>query len=230
MFDNRELRYMMKLSKETLQILKNFSTINSNLMLSKGNKISTISTHRTVIGETTVAETFPNDFGIYDLNEFLGTLSLFEDPELDFTSTHVVVSHKNMSVKYVSADPSILVTPKSKFNFPVADVEFTLSANDLNMVNKTSSVLGAGDVCFVGDGSVMKLVVKDKKNPTGNTFEHIVGETPAIFQFNMRIENFKMLPGNYDVAISSRNISKFSSTTSDLTYYVAVEADSKFSG
>lgn len=219
----------MKLSKETMQLLKNFSTINSNLLLVKGSKLSTISTHRTVIGEATVAENFTHDFGIYDLNEFLGTLSLFDDPELEFTDTHVVVSQNNMSVKYVSADPSVLTVPKSKFTFPAADVEFTLSANDLNMINKTSSVLGAGDVCFVGNGKNLMLVVKDKKNPTGNTFEQVIGETSGRFQFNMRIENFKMLPGTYDVAISSRNISKFTSTTSDLTYYVAVESDSKFS-
>lgn len=219
----------MKLSKETLQLLKNFSTINSNLMLTKGSKLSTISTHRTVIGEATVAESFPNDFGIYDLNEFLGMLSLFEDPDLEFTEKHVVVSQNKMSVKYVSAEASVLTVPKSKFTFPAADVEFTLSANDLNIINKTSSVLGAGDVCFVGDGKTLNLVVRDKKNPTGNTFEQAIGETSGRFQFNMRIENFKMLPGTYDVAISARNISKFTSTSSDLTYYVAVESDSKFS-
>lgn len=219
----------MKLSKETLQLLKNFSTINSNLLLTTGSKIATISTHRTVIGEATVAETFDQDFGIYDLNEFLGTLSLFEDPDLTFAGDHVVISQDKMSVKYVSADPSILTVPKNKFNFPVADVEFTLSSNDLNMINKTSSVLGAGDVCFVGDGSNLSLVVKDKKNPTGNKFEQVIGETTSTFSFNMRIENFKMLPGNYDVSISSRNISKFTSTNSDLLYYVAVESDSKFS-
>ena len=223
----------MKLSKEPLQLLKKFSTINSNLLLTKGNKLSTISTHRTVIAEASVPEMFDYDFGIYDLNEFLGTLSLFDDPELTFVDNnplHVVVSQDKMSVKYVAADPSVLTVPKNKFNFPVADVEFMLTASDLSMINKTSSVLGAGDICFVGDGDTLKLVVKDKKNPTGNTFEQVIGETSARFQFNMRIENFKMLPGNYDVSISARNISKFTSTTSDLTYYVAVEADSKFTG
>lgn len=218
----------MKLSKETLSLLKNYSQINPNLLIKPGNKLCTISAGQTLQSECVVQEAFDHEFGIYDLNEFLATLSLFEDPELTFSDNDVVISQGNMSVKYISSDSTILSVPKKDIKFPSAEVEFTMSSADLNTIRKVSATLKAPDVCFVGDGEKLKVVVRDKKNPSGNTFEHVLGETSDVFQFNLREENLKMVQEDYDVSLSSKRISRFSSTTRDLVYYVAIEADSRF--
>ena len=219
----------MKLSKDTVGLFKNFAGINSNLLLKQGNKLATISTQKNVMSDTVVAETFPADFGIYDLNEFLGAMSLFEDPELDFSDKYVTIKEGGASIKYFAAEIGNLVVPQKAIVFPEAEIEFTLTATMLNMIQKTSSVLRATDLQIVGDGSKMVIQVGDKKNATGNTYNAQVGSTDKEFKVNLKVENLKMLPGDYIVSISSKKISRFKATSSDLVYYVAVEADSVFS-
>jgi len=218
---------VMKLSKETVSLIKNFAGINSNLLLKSGNKLATISSQKNVMADATVTETFP-DFGIYDLNEFLGAMSLFDDPELDFQEKYVSISQGSMKIKFFAADASVLVAPQKAITFPEAEINFTMTAGMLNMINKTASVLRASDVSIVGDGTTITAVVGDKKNVTGNSFSEPVGATDKTFKVNLKVENLKMLPGDYEVSISSKKISRFKSPSSDLVYYVAVEADSTF--
>ena len=217
----------MKLSKETVALVKNFAGINSNLLLKSGNKLATISAQKNVMADATVGETFP-DFAIYDLNEFLGAMSLFDDPELDFQEKYVSIKQGGMNIKFFAADPSVLVAPQKAITFPDAEINFNLSSANLNMIHKTASVLRAADVSIVGDGSKITAVVGDKKNATGNSFSETIGETDKTFKVNLKVENLKMLPGDYAVSISSKKISRFKSPSSDLVYYVAVEADSTF--
>jgi hypothetical protein len=218
----------MKLSKETLGIFKNFASINSNLLLKSGSKISTISAQKNVMADVNVTETFP-DFGIYDLNEFLGAMSLFEDPELTFSDKVCKITQGNMSIKYYAADASVLTAPSKAITFPEAEINFDLSNQMLTMIQRTASVLKASDVSIVGEGGKITLVVGDKKNATGNSFSEPVGDTDKSFKVNLKVENLKMIPGDYKVSVSSKKISRFqSTTTSDLVYYVAVEADSTF--
>lgn len=217
----------MKLSKETVALIKNFAGINSNLLLKSGNKLATISAQKNVMADATVTETFP-DFGIYDLNEFLGAMSLFDDPELEFTDKFVSIKQGGSNIKFFAADASVLTAPQKAITFPEAEINFTVTANILNMIHKTASVLRAADVSIVGDGSKITAVVGDKKNATGNSFSEPVGETDKTFKVNLKVENLKMLPGEYEVSISSKKISRFKSPSSDLVYYVAVEADSTF--
>jgi hypothetical protein len=217
----------MKLSKETVALFKNFAGINSNLLLKAGNKLATISAQKNVMSDATVSETFP-DFAIYDLNEFLGAMSLFEDPELDFQEKYVSISQGSMKIKFFAADASVLVAPQKAITFPEAEINFNITADKLQMIQKTASVLRAADVSVVGDGSTITIVVGDKKNATGNSFSEPVGTTDKSFKVNLKVENLKMLPGDYEVSVSSKKISRFKSTSSDLVYYVAVEADSTF--
>jgi ribosomal protein L28 len=217
----------MKLSKDTVSLIKNFAGINSNLLLKSGNKLATISSQKNVMADATVTETFP-DFGIYDLNEFLGAMSLFDDPDLDFQEKYVSISQGSMKIKFFAADASVLVAPQKAITFPEAEINFTMNAGMLNMINKTASVLRASDVSIVGDGTTITAVVGDKKNVTGNSFSEPVGKTDKSFKVNLKVENLKMLPGDYEVSISSKKISRFKSPSSDLVYYVAVEADSTF--
>ena len=218
----------MKLSKETVGLIKNFAGINSNLLLKSGNKLATISTQKNVMSDTVVAETFPADFGIYDLNEFLGAMSLFDDPDLEFSDKFVTIKEGGASIKYFAAEIGNLVVPQKAIVFPEAEIEFTLTATMLNMIQKTASVLRATDLQIVGDGSKMVIQVGDKKNATGNTYNAQVGSTDKEFKVNLKVENLKMLPGDYIVSISSKKISRFKATSSELVYYVAVEADSVF--
>jgi len=214
----------MKLSKETVGLIKNFAGINSNLLLKSGNKLATISAQKNVMADAVVTETFP-DFGIYDLNEFLGAMSLFEDPELTFNEKWVTIEQGGNSIKYFAADASVLTAPQKAITFPDAEIEFPMSANMLSMIQRTASVLRASDVSIVGDGSTIAVVVGDKKNATGNSYNSAVGATEKKFKVNLKVENLKMIPGDYQVSISSKKISRFKGA-GDLVYYVAVEADS----
>ena len=217
----------MKLSKDTVALFKNFAGINSNLLLKNGNKLATISAQKNVMADATVGETFP-DFAIYDLNEFLGAMSLFDDPELDFQNKYVSIKQGSMNIKFYAADPSVLTAPQKSITFPEAEINFNLNTAMLNMIHKTAGVLRAADVSIVGDGSAITVIVADKKNATGNSFSEPVGTTDKKFKVNLKVENLKMLPGDYEVSISSKKISRFKSPSSDLVYYVAVEADSTF--
>ena len=218
----------MKLSKETVALLKNFAGINSNLLIKAGNKLSTISGAKNVMSDATVAENFAADFGIYDLNEFLGAMSSFEDPDLEFSEKFVTITQGSNSIKYFAAEASVLSAPTRAITFPDSDVDFTLTSAMLDMIKKTSSVLGASDLSIVGDGSTLTAVVGDKKNASGNSYNTPLGSTDKTFKVNLKVENLKMLPGDYTVSISSKKISRFKAINSDLVYYVAIEADSSF--
>jgi len=228
----------MKLSKETVGVLKNFATINANLLIKDGSKLSTISAQKNVMASVSVPEVFDSEFAIYDLNEFLGALSLFEDPELDFSEKSVKIKQGNNSIRYYAADVGTLTVPPAKqislpsddisFSLPSDDISFELNASTLAMIQRTASVLHSNDVSVVGDGSMIKIVVADKKNAAANAYEVTLGDTDKTFKINLKVDNLKMIPGNYSVAISNKKISRFQATTSDLVYYVAVEADSTF--
>ena len=187
----------MKLSKETLALFKNYAGINSNLLLKQGNKLSTISSQKNVMSDVTVTETFPVEFGIYDLNEFLGAMSIFDDPELTFDGKVCKITQGNMSIKYFAADASVLTAPTKSITFPTAEINFELSNQMLNMIQRTASVLKASDVSIVGADGQITIVVGDKKNATGNSFSEPVGTTDKSFKVNLKVENLKMIPGDY---------------------------------
>ena len=218
----------MKLSENTLAVLKNFASINSGVVLKKGNTQKTISPEKSILVEATLEDNLNTDFGIYDLNEFLGAMSLFEDPGLDFSDKYVTIKQGNSSIKYFAAEASVLTAPQKAITFPDTDIEFNLTANMLEMIRKTAGVLRASDVAIVGDGSTITAVVGDKKNATGNSFQETLGSTDKQFKVYLKVDNLKMVPGDYTVSISSKKISRFKGA-GDLVYYVAVEADSVFS-
>ena len=218
----------MKISKKTVELLKNFANINPNLMVKQGSKLATITAHKNVMASVTVDESFPNDFGIYDLNELLGAVSLFEDPDFEFTATNVKIKQGKNSIKYNAADASVLVTPSKEIVFPESDIDFTLTASDLAMIQKTSSILRGSDLAISGDGSKITATVLDKKNPALNTYSLELGATDKTFNVFLKVENLKMLPGDYSVSVSKKKISRFKAAGGDLVYYVAVEADTTF--
>ena len=220
----------MKLSDSTLSLLKNFSTINTSILFKQGNKLRTMSVMKNILAEATIAEEFPKDFGIYDLNQFLNGLGLHNNPELDFENdNHVIIKEGRSRSKYFFADPSVIITPPEKsIELPSEDVTFELSTDQLDKVLKAAAIYQLPDLCAVGENGVVKLVVRDKKNETSNTYAVNVGETDAIFSFNFKVENIKILPGTYDVVVSQKLLSRFTAKNHDLLYYIALEPDSTF--
>jgi len=220
----------MKLSDKTLSVLKNFSTINQSILFKAGSKLRTISVMKNILAEATIAEEFPKDFGIYDLNQFLNGMGLHHDPELDFTNDpYVVIREGKMRSKYFFADANVIITPPDKpITLPSEDVTFELSTDQLDKLLKAAAIYQLPDLAVVGGDGVVKILVRDKKNETSNDFSIIVGETDATFSFNFKVENIKILPGTYDVVVSQKLLSRFSSKNHDLTYYIALEPDSTF--
>jgi len=222
----------MKLSESTLLLLKNFKDINQSILFKKGSKLRTMSVMKNILAEATIDEELPKDFGIYDLSQFLNGLELHKPhvPNLDFTNeNHVVIHEGRMRSKYFFADPNCIVLPPEKpMTLPSEDVTFELSTGQLDKLLKAAAIYQLPDLSVVGENGVVKLVVRDKKNDTSNDFSIIVGDTSDIFSFNFKVENIKILPGTYDVVVSQKLISRFSSKNHDLTYYIALEPDSTF--
>ena len=220
----------MKLSDKTISLLKNFSSINQSILFKEGNKLRTISVMKNILAEATVTEDFTKDFGVYDLNQFLNGLSLYQNPELDFKNDGYVVMKEGKSrSKYFFADPNVIVSPPDKdIRLPSEDVSFDVSTEQLDKLLKASSIYQSPDLSAIGENGVIKLVVRDKKNDTSNVYSVIVGETDAEFCFNFKVENIKILPGTYEVVVSQKLLSRFTAKNSDLTYYIAMEPDSTF--
>ena len=225
-----KIRNPMKLSDSTLSLLKNFSSINQSILFKEGSKLRTISVMKNILAEATINEEFARDFGIYDLNQFLNGLSLHQKPELDFANDgYVVIREGRSRSKYFFADPSVIVTPPDKeISLPSEDVCFELTTTVLEKLLKAAAVYQLPDISAVGEAGVVKLVVRDKKNDTSNAHEEIVGETDSEFSFNFKVENIKVLPGTYDVVVSQKLLSRFTSKNHDLIYYIALEPDSTF--
>ena len=221
---------VMKLSDNTLSVLKNFSSINQSILFKQGNRLRTISVMKNIMAEATISEELPKDFGIYDLGQFLNGMGLHQSPQLDFTNdTYVVIKEGRMRSKYFFADPNVIVTPQDKsLELPSEDVTFELSTDQLDKLLKAAGIYQLPDLSVVGGEGVVKVLVRDKKNDTSNDFSIIVGETDAIFSFNFKVENIKILPGTYDVVVSQKLLSRFTSKNHDLTYYIALEPDSTF--
>ena len=225
-----KIRNPMKLSDKTISVLKNFSSINQSILFKEGNKLRTISVMKNILAEATISEEFTKDFGVYDLNQFLNGLSLHQRPELDFGNDgYVVIREGKMRSKYFFADPNVIVTPPDKeITLPSEDVCFEVSTEQLDKLLKAAAVYQLPDLSAVGGNGVVKLVVRDKKNDTSNDFAIVVGETDSEFSFNFKVENIKVLPGTYDVVVSQKLLSRFTSKNHDLTYYIALEPDSTF--
>ena len=220
----------MKLSDNTLSVLKNFSSINQSILFKHGSKLRTISVMKNILAEATITEELPKDFGIYDLGQFLNGMGLHQSPELDFTNdSYVVISEGRMRSKFFFADPNVIVTPPDKsLELPSEDVTFELSTDQLDKLLKAAGIYQLPDLSVVGGEGVVKVLVRDKKNDTSNDFSIIVGETDSTFSFNFKVENIKILPGTYDVVVSQKLLSRFTSKNHDLTYYIALEPDSSF--
>lgn len=220
----------MKLSEKTITVLQNFASINQSILVKKGSTLRTISVMKNILAEAKVTEVFPRDFAIYDLNQFLNGLKLYKDPELDFTNdSYVLIKEGNRKIKYFYADPSVIISPPEKnIALPSEDVCFQLEHSVLDKLIKASGVFQLFDLSAIGEDGSIRLVVRDKKNDTSNEYSAVVGETDVDFTFNFKVENIKIVPGAYDVVISSKQLSRFTNQNHDIEYFIALEPDSTF--
>ena len=217
------------LSKKTLDVLKNFSNINSSIVFRKGSTVRTISNAENILAKFTGEEVFPTDFAIYDLSQFLSGISLFNDPQLEFTSSDFVsIRGGRQSAKYYFSDPEITLksAPEKNVNFPGADLQFNLTGDDLIALQKASAVYGLPDLTFQSEEGLdtIKIILRDKENDTSNTYDLTVGGcSTGTYSLDVKIDNIRLLPGDYTVKVSKHLISEWTNTNVDLTYYVALE-------
>ena len=221
---------MTKLNTQTLDILKNFASINSNLLVKANEPISTISEAKNIMAIADVSS-FDTTFGIYDLNEFISMFGLMEDPELHFSGDSVSFQSGRSKASYRFADPSILTTPKSKINMPSTDLVVTISDEIIAQIRKAAGVLGHSIVSITGANGVVTLSVGDPKNPSANTFSIVIDEAnaqTAPFDLHFLIANLKVVPGNYTIEISSKLISRWQNESQPVQYFIALEKTSAF--
>ena len=221
----------MNISSETVAILKNFSDINSGLVVKPGNKIETISTLKNILAEAEIGEKFEQEFALYDLPEFLRAVDLFDKSELKFNGgQNLTIKDANgkQSIKYYFADKSVVVAPTKPITMPDKYVTFSLTKDNFTKLMKGVNTLGLPDVAVVGNGSSISLVATDKKTPSSNDYSIEVGTTDKTFKAYFKTENLKMIVDDYDVAISKQKISNFINRNKPVQYWIALEPDSEF--
>lgn len=215
----------MRLSKETFNILKNFSAINSNILIKPGNRIKTVSTGKNIFAEANVQEDFDTEVGIWDLNKFLGVISMFNNPDLEFHDKYVEISNGRSSVKYYYSEPSLLTVPPKDVKMPDVMFSFDLDEKDLNEILKASSILQVSNLNIVAKDGEIKIVVSDEKDDTSNSFSVTVNEDYSGPDYigSLDVSDIKFLPGSYKVELSKGIVSRFKHSTQDLSYYIAIK-------
>ena len=221
----------MKISKQTFEVLKNFSEINENLLIKPGNKLQTISVMKNVLAEATVEETFDKEFAIYDLNSLLSVLSLYESPDITLGDDYLTISQGKSSSKFWYADPSLVVSPTKTITMPSSEVKVRITQSNYTDLLKASNIMQLNDIGLVSDGDTINLIATDKKNQTSNQFNVEVAEGNGTkFNFYFKRDNLRMIPGEYDLTVSSKNISHWVNANKNLQYWVALETDSTYEG
>ena len=222
----------MKISNKTLDVLKNFSEINQSILIKKGKKLKTVSALKNILAHAEVEDDFPQDFAIYQLNEFIGVLSTMNNPDLSFNDKYVMLSQENGAcTKYFYAEPSVVISPEKDITMPSEDINFTLLEKQYNDLLKMSSILQLNDILVKGcsKSNGQYLAVTNKKNDTSNDYSVKVGEdVTEPYKMYFKTENLKMVTGDYKVSISSKGISHFKNNKESLEYWIALEPDSKY--
>jgi hypothetical protein len=223
----------MKLSNNTISVLKNYASINQNLVIKEGKELTTMSAMKNIIARAEVEEEFPQEVAIYDLNEFLSCISLFQSPNLEFESTFVTITEENKpttKMKYFYSDPSVVTTPSKMITMPSNEITFTLDSATLSDITKASAVISSADLVLENTNGTPSLTVKDKKNDTANSYSRGVDtQGEGKFSFFFKVENLKLMDGKYTVQVSSKNISHMKNESTPIEYWIALEPESKYS-
>lgn len=221
---------MLKLTKFTVDVLKNFASINPNLVIKEGSTFSTISEAKNIMASVTVPEKFSRTFGVYDLNEFIAALSLLDDPAIDLLEDSAILSNDSATVKYRFANPSVLTTPSKEIKMPSTDISVKVTSDLLGKIRKAAGVLGHSIVAVKGtEAGALSLSVLDPKDPSANTYTIALSEKHTLgkeFSLEFLIDNLKLLSGDYTVAVSSKLISEWTHAEFKISYFIALEKTS----
>ena len=221
----------MKVSDRTTTLLKNYANINQSLEFRAGKVLRTVSPLNTILASVEIEEDFPQTFPIYELGRFLGTLDLFNNPELDFTDNGVSITDDKHEATYrYCGSSSMFQTPPDKdITFPDAEVNFELSQDQFRKTINAANTLGLPEVIVEGNGSDIQLVVSDTGNTSSDIFSTPVGTTDKTFRMIFKTENLnKIMEGTYNVSLSSKRISHFKREGDSLQYWIALEQNSTF--
>ena len=225
---------IMNLSQDTVGVLKNFASINPNIVMKVGNTVKTISEAKNILAAADIKEDVPVEFGIYDLNEFLNVVGLFDEPVLQFEDTkrvRIADARRKQSVNYFFSDPSILTTPQKDISMPSVDISFVLTGETLNSLRRAAATLGVSDMVVEGDRDGVIVRVTDLKDPTSNDYQVSIEDCVCPqdeFRVIFNISNLKIIPGDYQVDISSKFISNFKHQVENVRYWIALEKSSTF--
>lgn len=218
----------MQLSEDTLNIIKNFSNVNQSILFRPGNVIRTIEPSKSIFARATVKETFPVECAIYELRKFLGVLSLFNTPDIQFGEKQLKISEGKRTIKYTYADPAAIVAPPDKdIVLPSEDVSFSITSDDFQGIVRAANILGVKNIVVIGDGTKMSLSAMEVKNPSTDNYSIDVGDTDKTFKVVFSVDNLvKILVKDYNITVCAKGITRFESN--DVTYYVAIESTSEF--
>lgn len=217
----------MKLSGRTHQVLGNFSSINPSIMFKKGDVLSTISPTKTIFAKARLDQSFEDDFAIFDLGRFLNALNLFKEPELEKHDNRIKLFNGEQEVWYTCADPESIVRPPEKeIKIPHSDISFAMPQEMFATVYKAAGVLGLTEISVVGDGNAFYLQAGSSANPTSDKYSVKLGDIDKKFNIIFKKDYLKLIPGNYQVQISSKGISHFGGEF--VEYFVPIEASSTF--
>ena len=217
----------MKLSKGTLDTLKNFATINTNILVREGSTLSTISTGKNIFARADVTESFPREFAIYDLNGLLPLLTLMEDTDVDFGDESLKVTKGSSVFEYFYADPNIIVSAPDKSIEVDNFFQFDLTKEDIDMILKAAAITAAPMLSVIGDGTQVVITVGDPATPKSNSFRQVIGQTDKKFDARLAVENFKVIPGAYSVILSEKKFMFLESSKGDTKYWLALERSSE---
>ena len=222
----------MQISKETLEVLHNFASINPNIMISPGQQLKTIAEAKNIMAQSEIVDDFPAEFGIYDLNEFLSVINLIDQGSLSFEEGYVTISNGNASIKYFYSDPDILTTPTKEINMPDPEFSVNITDDQMGQIRKAAAVLGHAELVITNkDKGQIYAEVQDVNDPTSNNFYLLIDSDNACtneFNFVFSIPNLKLLPGDYYVNISSKLISHWTNSDFPVNYYIALEKGSDY--
>lgn len=217
----------MKLSQQTINVIKNFATINPSIIFKPGNEIKTISPQKTVAAIATIPDTIPSKACVYDASRFLSICSLYQEPDVQFEDKFCTISEGKRRTRYVFADESMVIAPPEKeIKFPSQDVVVDVQWSDLQSVIKAAGVLNLPEIAFVGEDGTCYLRAVDSSNPTADSYGIELGDANDRFQLIIKTENLKLMPLNYKVTLSSKGISKFEGE--NIRYYIAIESKSTY--
>jgi hypothetical protein len=216
----------MQISNETIQILKNFAAVNSNILIRKGKTLSTISTAKNIFAKATVAEDFPVEVAVYDLNSLLALLTLMENQDVEFGEKSLTISKNNGKFEYFYSNANVIVAAPDKSIEIDNHFQFQLSAEDVNMIMKAANITAAPTISVTAKDGTVVLTIGDKKNDTANTYKKTIGASDEAFECHMSVDNFKIVPDAYTVTVSKKKLFHFQHATKAIEYFIAMEPDS----